>query len=140
MAFGSLDRHDDDTMSEINMTPLVDVMLVLLIIFMITMPVLTQQVPLDLPHANATARAKPAPALSLSLDAMDQLWLDGRRVSSAELGAQLRAAATHQPQPEVHLAADRNTRYERIAQTMALAQQAGLTHIAFVTQPDAAAK
>ncbi|WP_035055683.1 ExbD/TolR family protein [Andreprevotia chitinilytica] len=140
MAFGTLDDSGDDVMNEINMTPLVDVMLVLLIIFMITMPVLANQVKLDLPRAAATPpdQKKPA-ALLVSIDAAGQRWLDGAKIDEARLEVRMKSAATQQPQPELHLAADRNTRYELIAQTMAMAQRDGLARIGFVTDPSATA-
>ncbi|KAF0814744.1 Biopolymer transport protein ExbD [Andreprevotia sp. IGB-42] len=136
MAFGTLDEGGDDVMNEINMTPLVDVMLVLLIIFMITMPVLANQVKLDLPRAAATPpdQKKPA-ALAVSIDAAGQRWLDGKQIDEATLETRFKSAAPLQPQPELHLSADRATRYELVAQTMAMAQRSGLGRIGFVTDP-----
>ncbi|UXY15895.1 biopolymer transporter ExbD [Chitiniphilus purpureus] len=135
MAFGSLDDSNDEVMSEINMTPLVDVMLVLLIIFIITVPVISHQVKLDLPRAaNQPQELKPE-HISLSIDATGQRFWNGKPVDEATLQSQLAEAAHKTPQPELHLAADREVRYEAVAQTMAAAQRAGMTKIGFVTDP-----
>ncbi|SMC26484.1 biopolymer transport protein ExbD [Andreprevotia lacus DSM 23236] len=136
MAFGTLDDDGDDVMNEINMTPLVDVMLVLLIIFMITMPVLSNQIKLDLPRAAASPPDQKKPlVLNVAIDANGQRWLDGKQISEADLEARFKTAAPQQPQPELHLSADRNARYELVAQTMAMAQRDGLGRIGFVTDP-----
>ncbi|GAA5784609.1 ExbD/TolR family protein [Chitiniphilus shinanonensis] len=135
MAFGSFDDAGDEVMSEINMTPLVDVMLVLLIIFIITVPVISHQVKLDLPRAvNQPQELKPS-HISLSIDPTGQRFWDGKPVDDATLDANLAEAAKKEPQPELHLAADRDVRYESVAQAMAAAQRAGLTKIGFVTDP-----
>ncbi|WP_255987981.1 ExbD/TolR family protein [Chitinolyticbacter albus] len=135
MAFGSFDDAGDEVMSEINMTPLVDVMLVLLIIFIITVPVISHQVKLDLPRAaNQPQELKPD-HIALSIDASGQRFWDGKPVDEATLDAKLAEAAAKQPQPELHLSADRTVVYEAVAQTMAAAQRAGMAKIGFVTDP-----
>ncbi len=134
MAFGTQDEPDE-VMNEINMTPLVDVMLVLLIIFIITVPVMKHAVNIDLPRAtNQPQDAKPE-TIRLSVDAQgDYYWNEGR-VEAAALPALLQAAAARNPQPELHIRGDKAVRYERVAQAMAAAQQAGVRKIGFITEP-----
>ncbi len=138
MAFGSF---DDDIggkpMAEINTTPLVDVMLVLLVIFIITAPLFHQAVPIDLPRVQSTKLDQERTVINLALDQSGQLFWNGELVKAADLGSRFRAAlaATPSSPPELHLRADRKTEYEKVAEVMAAAQQAGLTRIAFVTQP-----
>ena len=134
MAFGTQD-DTDEVMNEINMTPLVDVMLVLLIIFIITIPVMKHAVNIDLPRAtNQPQDAKPE-TIRLSVDAQgDYYWNDGK-IADADLEPMLQAAAGKNPQPEVHIRGDRAVRYERVAQAMAAAQQAGIHRIGFITEP-----
>ncbi|QID19711.1 biopolymer transporter ExbD [Nitrogeniibacter mangrovi] len=138
MAFGGFGNEDQHApMSEINTTPLVDVMLVLLIIFMITAPLLTHSVKIDLPSAsNQPTEAKPD-AITVSLDETGQLFWDDQPISEDELVQRLDTAATRTPQPEMHLRADRNTRYEAIARLMAEARQAGIEKLGFITVPEA---
>jgi len=122
-------------MNEINMTPLVDVMLVLLIIFMITIPVMKHAVQIDLPHAvNQPQQIKPE-AIRLSVDAKGAYYWNEAPLADANLMQQLSAAAIRQPQPELHIRGDKAVRYERVAQAMAAAQKAGLRKIGFVTEP-----
>jgi biopolymer transport protein ExbD len=122
-------------MNEINMTPLVDVMLVLLIIFIITVPVMKHAINIDLPRAsNVPQDAKPE-TIRLSVDAAGQYFWNDVPVTDANLPLQLQAAAARQPQPELHIRGDKAVRYERVAQAMALAQQAGVRKIGFITEP-----
>jgi biopolymer transport protein ExbD len=140
MAFGSFERGDSAPrpMAEINVTPLVDVMLVLLIIFIITAPLLSYAIRLDLPNETAPA-AEPTPAtITLSIDGAGQAFWGQDALSDAELQARMAAAAKQTPMPELHLRADKATRYERIAFVLAAAQQAGLVKVGFVTEPVAA--
>ena len=136
MAFGGFEqRGTNQPMSEINTTPLVDVMLVLLVIFIITAPLLSYAIKLDLPNDPAPA-AEPAPAtIRLSIDAAGAIYWDGEPVSDAELAARMAEAAKTTTLPELHLRADKATRYERIAFVLSTAQQAGLAKIGFVTEP-----
>jgi biopolymer transport protein ExbD len=136
MAFGTQD-DTDDVMNEINMTPLVDVMLVLLIIFMITVPVMKHSVEVDLPRASSQPQDAQPRTVRLSVDGQGQYWWNESSVRDEDLPRMLRAEAAREPQPELHIRGDRNVRYERVAQAMAAAQQAGLRRIGFVTEPKA---
>src|SRR5215212_5076312 len=134
MAFGTQDETDD-VMNEINMTPLVDVMLVLLIIFIITVPVMQHAVNIDLPRASSQPQDGKPETLRLSVDAQGAYFWNDRRIEDSELAPMLKAEAAKLPQPELHIRGDKDVRYERVAQVMALAQQAGLRKIGFITEP-----
>lgn len=129
---------DDDSavMSEINMTPLVDVMLVLLIVFMITIPVMKHAVSVELPRANSQAHTEKPDAIALTVDAQGTYYWGSTVVSADELADRLAAQALLSPQPELQIRADQAVRYAFVAQALAQAQQAGLHTIGFVTQPD----
>ena len=134
MAFGTQD-DTDDVMNEINMTPMVDIMLVLLIIFIITVPVMKHAVNIDLPRAtNEPELIKPANVV-LSVNAEGTYFLDGAQIKDEELAPRLKSAAAQNPQPDLHIRGDKAVRYERVAQAMAAAQQAGLRKIGFITEP-----
>lgn len=133
MAMGSL-SDDDDFNPEINTTPLVDVMLVLLIIFMITIPVLNNSVKIDLPRAAAQPNEEKPETVNLSIDANGQVFWNKDLLDESQLKTRIAAAAQHQPQPELHLRADRTTPYEKVAQVMAAAQSGGLTKMGFITE------
>ena len=135
MAFGRLERRAEaPPMSEINVTPLVDVMLVLLVIFMLTAPLLTSAVRLELPSADAPpAPATPAP-LTLALNAQGGLFLNDRPLSAEQLRKQLQDAARLDPETELQLRADQALPYGKVVEVMALAQKAGLSRIGFVAQ------
>jgi biopolymer transport protein ExbD len=134
MAFGTQD-DTDEVMNEINMTPLVDVMLVLLIIFIITVPVMKHSVNIDLPRASSEAQTIQPETVRLTVDAQGTYYLNDVKVEGGDLAPRFRAAAAQDPQPELHIRGDRASRYERVAQAMAAAQQAGLRKIGFVTEP-----
>lgn len=135
MAFGNGLDADDDMVSEINMTPLVDVMLVLLIIFIITVPVLTHSVRLDLPRAdNAPDLVRPE-SVTLSITADGTIHWNEEVISAAALESRLRASAANQPQPEVFIRGDREVAYENVVRVMAAVQRAGILKLAFVTEP-----
>ena len=134
MAFGTQD-DTDEVMNEINMTPLVDVMLVLLIIFIITVPVMKHAVNIDLPRATNQPQLSKPETIRLSVDAAGTYYWNEATLADAELGSQLKVAAARQPQPELHIRGDKSVRYERVAQVMAAAQQAGLRKIGFITEP-----
>lgn len=122
-------------MVEINTTPLVDVMLVLLVIFIITAPLFQQAVPIDLPKVDATRIDEKPRAVQVALDADGRISVDGAQVAMESLGERLRTAVSPgEPAPEMHLRADRGTRYERVTAVMAAAQKNGITKIAFVTE------
>ena len=134
MAFGTQDDADD-VMNEINMTPLVDVMLVLLIIFIITVPVMKHSVNVDLPRAtNQPENIKPE-TVRLSVAADGKYYWNGSQVSDEELQSRLQTEGAKQPQPDLHIQGDKEVRYERVAQAMASAQRAGVRKIGFVTDP-----
>ncbi|AVA36374.1 biopolymer transport protein ExbD [Cupriavidus metallidurans] len=135
MAFGTLDGDDDEVMSEINMTPLVDVMLVLLIIFIITIPVINHAVKIDLPRATNQPNDSKPQSINVSIDAQGKVFWNQQEVDDATLDQRISEAALQQPQPELHLRADREVRYERVAQVMAAAQHGGLGKIGFITEP-----
>ena len=128
---------DDGLMNEINMTPLVDVMLVLLIVFMVTIPVIRHAVKIDLPHASSQKEDTKPAQVTVSIDADGNVLWDDQKVDEAALSAKIAAAAQASPQPELHLDADRKVPYEKVAQVMSAAQAGGLTKIGFVTQPKA---
>ncbi len=134
MAFGTQDEPDE-VMNEINMTPLVDVMLVLLIIFIITVPVMKHAVNVDLPRAsNQREQVKPE-TVRLSVQADGAYYWNESKVTDEALPALLRAEAAKNPQPDLHIRGDKAVRYERVAQAMAAAQQAGIKKIGFITEP-----
>ena len=134
MAFGTQD-DTDEVMNEINMTPLVDVMLVLLIIFIITVPVMKHSVNVDLPQASSQREEVKPETLNLSVDASGNYFINESRVSDADLPGLLQAEAARQPQPDLHIRGDKAVRYERVAQAMAAAQSAGVRKIGFITEP-----
>ena len=134
MAFGTQD-DTDEVMNEINMTPLVDVMLVLLIIFIITVPVMQHSVNIDLPRASNEQQLSKPETVRLSIDAEGRFYVDDTMIADEDLLPRLRAAAAQNPQPDLHIRGDKAVRYERVAQAMAAAQQAGLRKIGFVTDP-----
>ncbi|GJH31105.1 biopolymer transporter ExbD [Paraburkholderia hospita] len=124
-------------MNEINMTPLVDVMLVLLIVFMVTIPVIRHAVKIDLPHASSQKEDTKPAQVTIAIDADGNLMWDEQKISDDMLQAKIAAAAQQEPQPELHLSADRKVAYEKVAQVMSAAQAGGLTKIGFVTEPKA---
>ena len=138
MAFGTLDDNldaDTEVMNEINMTPLVDVMLVLIIIFIITVPVMKHAIPVALPSATAQPLLSKPETIQLSVDAQGSTFWNQSEVAPAELTTRLQAEARKEPQPELHIRGDKAVRYEFVAQAMAQVQQAGLRKISFVTEP-----
>ena len=133
MAFGSFNEGGSaQPMAEINTTPLVDVMLVLLVIFIITAPLLNQAVPVDLPKVSATQVEQKPQVVQLALDGNSQVFINGEAVSGEALATRLQGLAG--PEVELHLRADRGTRYEKVAEVMATAQRVGIAKIAFVTE------
>jgi biopolymer transport protein ExbD len=136
MAFSHFEPEDsDEVLSEINMVPLIDVMLVLLIVFIVTLPVVRHAVTVDLPQASSTPSRDKPETVQLSVDAQGQYHWNQELLSDEALQARLEAAATQQPQPELHIRGDKAVRYERVAQVMAAAQRAGIQKMGFVTQP-----
>jgi biopolymer transport protein ExbD/biopolymer transport protein TolR len=139
MPFGRLERSSGPPpMSDINMTPLIDVMLVLLVIFMITAPLMTTSLKLDLPKSDAAQPADTPFFVSVAVDPGGQLWFGEERVDAATLAARVAEAAAKNPQTEVQLRADRTVAYGRVAELIGIVQKAGLSRIGFVAEPPAA--
>jgi biopolymer transport protein ExbD len=142
MAFGSLEGEDDNApLAEINMVPLIDVMLVLLVIFIVTAPMLTHAVKVDLPKASSLPNITKAESVQLAIDAEGQVYWNGEKLAPGEeaLKARLHEVSGKEPQPELHIRADRATPYEKVAQVMSMSATEGLSKIGFVTEPAAAA-
>lgn len=128
---------EEEAMSNINTTPLVDVMLVLLIIFLITIPVITQTVKLDLPEAaNQASIAKPDD-ITIAVDKEGQIYWNVRPVTTEELLDRLKVEAVKVPQPEVHVQGDRDVRFEFIGKVMVMCQRSGIVKVGFISQPAA---
>ena len=141
MAFGRLERDPgSQPMSEINMTPLIDVMLVLLVIFIITAPLMTSSLKLDLPKAEGGAASNAPAFVALAIDAEGRLFLGDEAAQRAQLVQRAREAALRDPATEVQLRADSRVPYGRVAEVIGWLQEAGLTRIGFVTEAPAAPK
>jgi biopolymer transport protein ExbD len=139
MAFASFDSKSASApMSDINMVPLIDVMLVLLVIFIITAPLLTQAVKLELPKASSQVNDLRPEKIEFAIDAAGLLYWNGETISRGEAGQRFVLEGKKQPQPEVHLRADLAVAYRFVAQTLADASKAGLTKVGFISEPDAA--
>jgi biopolymer transport protein ExbD len=137
MAFASFDsKHAGAPMAEINMVPLIDVMLVLLVIFIVTAPLLTQAVKLDLPKASSAPNVAKAEKIEFAIDAGGKLFWNGEPVERAEAARRFVLEGKKQPQPEVHLRADQNAAYRSVAQTLADASKAGLSKVGFISEPE----
>jgi biopolymer transport protein ExbD len=132
-------EDDDKPMSEINTTPLVDVMLVLLILFLITIPVITQSVKVDLPKAaNIPTQTKPE-NINIAVDAEGNVFWNTALVPNQEaLLERIKQVAVMDPQPEIHLRGDRGTAYEHIGRVMVACQRGGIMKVGFITEPDRA--
>jgi len=136
MAFGRLERSkSSEPMSDINVTPLVDVMLVLVVIFIITAPLLSSSIRLDLPKAEGTATMDAPKFVTLVVDASGQDYLNDQQLEPAALAESLQKAAQLNPDTEVQLRADATVPYGKIVEVMGLAQKAGLNRIGFVAEP-----
>ena len=139
MAFASFDSKSASApMSDINMVPLIDVMLVLLVIFIITAPLLTQAVKLELPKASSQVNDLRPEKIEFAIDAAGLLYWNGETVSRADASQRFMLEGKKQPQPEVHLRADQAVAYRFVAQMLADASKAGLTKVGFISEPDAA--
>ena len=139
MAFGSFSSGSGGTpMAEINMVPLIDVMLVLLVIFMVTAPLLTHAVKIDLPKAASNPNITRPDHVSLAINATGQVYWNGEALDRTGWRSRMDTSARQQPQPEVHIRADGAVAYRRVAEVLADAARAGLTRIGFVSQPDSA--
>ena len=134
MSVGS-DSGDDEVNSSINTTPLVDVMLVLLIIFIMTIPVMNHAIKIDLPRASNQPDDSKPENIDLSIDTTGKIYWNNEAIDMNQLNLRIASAAQKQPQPELHLRAERTTQYEKVAQVMAAAQTGGLSKIGFITEP-----
>ncbi len=123
-------------MSEINTTPLVDVMLVLLVIFIITAPLLTHAVKIDLPQASSQPLPEKPEVISVAIDASGKVYWNDAPMVQGELKVKLQQIANQKPQPELNIRADKETRYQILAEVMADAQNAGVTKLGFVSEPN----
>ena len=136
MAFGGFDsKGSSSTMSEINMVPLIDVMLVLLVIFIITAPLLSHSIKINVPQASAQPVQQEPVVIDLAVDAQGQLFWNEEAVSIDQLTSKFAGQAALEPQPELRIRADLNTRYEVLAQVMSSAKAAGLKKLGFITRP-----
>ena len=135
MAFGRLERLSRPApMSDINMTPLIDVMLVLLVIFMITAPLMSSSLKLDLPKADG-AQPNDAPAfISVGLDPQGKLYVGDEALEPAAFAARIAETARRNPRTEVQLRADQSVPYGRVAEVIGVVQKAGLNRVGFVTE------
>ncbi len=135
MAMGSLSDSEDEFNPEINTTPLVDVMLVLLIIFMITIPVMNHAVKLDLPHAqNQPNEIKPE-SINLSVDEAGKIYWNAEEITVDVMKARIAEAAKHDPQPEVHVRGDSRGSYAPVGRIINACQRAGIMKLGFITEP-----
>lgn len=135
MAFGGDFEDDSESMSDINMTPLVDVMLVLLIIFIIAVPVITHSVKVDLPRVDNTVNEIKPDTINLSIAVDGKIHWNETEITETELDARLATEASKQPQPEIHIRGDRKVEYERVMKVMASVQNAGILKLGFVSEP-----
>jgi len=135
MAIGT-QNDNDDVMAEINMIPFIDVMLVLLIIFIITVPVIKHAVNIELPQASVNKAQDKPENVRLSVDAQGQYFWNDQRIDDADFASRLASVAAQEPQPELHIRGDKAVRYERVAKAMAAAQRAGVRKIGFITEPE----
>ena len=136
MAMGSFDsRRQMAPMADMNVVPLVDVMLVLLVIFIVTAPLLTHAVKIDLPKASSSANITKPEHIEFGIRESGELFWSGEAVALEMLPQRFAAESVKQPQPELHIRADRHVHYEKVAQVMALAAKAGLARIGFVSDP-----
>ena len=130
---------EDDVLSQINTTPLVDVMLVLLIIFLITIPVVTTSIPVNLPKERVEERQSKPENIILSIDKIGSIyWYDARIANQEVLVNKLKAVAKLNPQPEVQIRGDMAARYEGVGRVMYACQRAGIAKVSFITEPPAA--
>ncbi|OOG21233.1 biopolymer transporter ExbD [Thioalkalivibrio denitrificans] len=136
MAFGGFSRDTGGDMAEINVIPLVDVMLVLLVIFIITAPVITHAVKVDLPRASHEANHLAPETVTLSIDSEGALHWDNDPLTPGQLEARLAEGVAENPDLELHLRADQATAYERVAWVLTRARSAGVVRIGFITQPE----
>ncbi|MEC4747198.1 biopolymer transporter ExbD [Methylomicrobium sp. Wu6] len=137
MAFGGFNQNNNARpVVEINMVPLIDVMLVLLIIFMITAPLMTHAVKIDLPKADSKAQTQETRHIDLAIAADGQFFWDTTAVNRDQLKQNLQKIAAENPQPELHVRADQNVPYRKVAEALADSAKAGVSRIGFVSEPE----
>ena len=137
MAFASFNKQGSAApVAEINMVPLIDVMLVLLVIFIVTAPLLTHAVKLDLPRVDAQANDLQPDKIDFAINAQGQRFWNGEPVTRAQAQQRFQAEGQRQPQPEIHLRADHAALYQNVAETLADASRAGLAKVGFISQPE----
>ncbi|MEY4593210.1 MAG: hypothetical protein RIR18_2105 [Pseudomonadota bacterium] len=138
MAIGNFKRfRHSPPMADMNVVPLVDVMLVLLVIFIVTAPLLTHAVKIDLPKASTSANVTKPEHIELGIRESGELFWNGEVIGTGDLPKRLAAESAKSPQPEIHIRADRHVEYEKVAQVMAQAAKAGLARIGFLSEPGA---
>ena len=136
MAFGGLEGgRRSSPMADINVIPLVDIMLVLLVIFIVTAPLLTNSVKIDLPKATSAVDSSREPAVQFAIDGAGQLYWDGDKIDRNQMLARFREAGGREKPPELHLRIDRHVQYETVADVMSEASKAGVPKVGFVTDP-----
>lgn len=136
MAFGSFDsKSSSSTMSEINMVPLIDVMLVLLVIFIITAPLLSHSIRIDVPQVSAQPVEQDPVVIDLAIDPAGALFWNEQPISLDDLAARFAQEAVLDPQPQVRIRADLDTRYGLLAEIMGAARKAGIRRLGFITRP-----
>ena len=141
MAFGSFDnRNSGSALSEINMVPLIDVMLVLLVIFLITAPLLSHSIKIQLPQASSEPVQQDPKTIDLAIDAEGKIFVNEQPVDLEDLTATLAPYSKDQPQPELRIRADTDTRYEVLAQVMSRSKASGMTRLGFITRPGPSTK
>ena len=137
MAFGGFSKSGGaQPMADINMVPLIDVMLVLLVIFIVTAPLLTHAVKIDLPKAASSVSLNKPDKIELAIDASGTFYWNGEAIDKGVVMARFASESRKTPQPELHLRADRNTRYQVLSEVMAEAAKVGLSKIGFVSTPE----
>ncbi|RKP47088.1 ExbD/TolR family protein [Pararobbsia silviterrae] len=137
MAMNVAQEDDDEVIASINTTPLVDVMLVLLIIFLITIPVVTHTVPVQLPKEAVNPLQTRPDAVELAVDREGKVFWNEKQIDAATLLAKLKTVSVATPQPEVHIRGDQETHYESIGRVITTCERAGISKISFITQPPA---
>ncbi|MEK6348128.1 MAG: biopolymer transporter ExbD [Burkholderia sp.] len=137
MAMNVGQEADDEVIASINTTPLVDVMLVLLIIFLITIPVVTHTVPVSLPKETVNPLQTKPQSIELAVDQAGDVYWNERRIDAPTLLAKLKTVSVQTPQPEVHVRGDQAAHYESIGRVVTACERAGIARIAFITQPPA---
>ena len=133
MAFGN--RNDQEAMSEINVTPLVDVMLVLLVVFIVTAPLLTQSVGVNLPKTVAAAPPPQTPVTMVSVDVNGEIYLDKEKMTTDQLAEKLTARHGENPELTVQFEVDEQVPYGKAAEVLAIAQHVGITKVSLQTRP-----